>query len=274
MICTICCSQEDIIGSMLNVSMSFLNGSTNFWLSSIKDHYSSACHQQAILEKQHSEAVPAGISLPPRPVEQHMPPNSDIATGLQRMDKKDQDTVEKLHEISFNINLQGLPFTALRSQVEIEKLHGVNFTGLYENRTACKTFIFGISEYLFEEIVKKKLEFVNFTAVPCDGWTDNSVTEQEVLYIIFVDPETFKPTLKFLEVITPSDGQDAPGLKDSITATFKKHWLESVLEKMVFLGSDGALVNSGKNSGLIKLFQEELPRLSFIWCFSHRLELA
>ena len=72
----------------------------------------------------------------------------------------------------------------------------------------------------------------------------------------------------------PSDSQDAPGLNDAITATFKKHSIELVLVKMVFLGSDGALVNSGKNSGLIKLFQEELPWLSFIWCFSHHLELA
>ena len=170
-----------------------------------------------------------------------MPPNSAIATGLQRMDEKDRDTVEKLHEISFNIALQNLPFTALRSQVEIEKLHGVNFTGSYENETACKTFIFGISEYLFKETVKKKLELVNFIAVLCDGSTDNSVTEQEVLYVIFVDPETFKPTIKFLEVVTPSDSQDTPGLKDAITATFKKHSLEAVLEKMVFLGSYGAL---------------------------------
>ena len=132
-----------------------------------------------------------GISLPPRRVEQHMPPNSVIATGLQRMDEKDRDIVEKLREISFNIALQGLPFTALRSQVEIEKLHGVNFTGSYENETAFKTFIFGILEYLFVGTVKKKLELVNFIAVLCDGSTDNSVTEQEILYVIFVDPETF-----------------------------------------------------------------------------------
>ena len=85
-----------------------------------------------------------------------------------------------------------------------------------------------------------KLELVNFTAVLCDGSTDNSVTEQEVLYVIFVDPETFKPTIKFLEVVTPSDSQDPPGLNDAITATFKKHSLEFVLERMVFLGSDGA----------------------------------
>ena len=115
---------------------------------------------------------------------------------------------------------------------------------------------------------------MNFIVFLCDGSTDNSTTEQEVLYIIFVDPETFKPTIKFLEVVLPSDSQDAPGLKDTITATFKKHSLESILEKMVFLGSDGVWVNSGKNSDLIKLFQEELPWLSFIWCFIHRLELA
>ena len=104
-ICTACCSQEDIFRSMLNVIMSFLNGSTNFRLSSIKDHDSSARHHWAILEKQHSEAVAAGISLPPRRAEEHMPLNSDIATGLQQMDEKGQDTVETLHEIYFNIAL-------------------------------------------------------------------------------------------------------------------------------------------------------------------------
>ena len=134
MICTVvhCCSQEDIICAMPNVSVSFLNRSTNFQLLSIKDHNSSACHQWTIHEKQHSEAVAVGISLPPRWVEQHMPPKSAITTGLQWMDEKDWDTVEKLHEISFSIALQGLPFIALISQVDIEKLRRVNFAGSYE----------------------------------------------------------------------------------------------------------------------------------------------
>ena len=96
----------------------------------------------------------------------------------------------------FSYCSQGLPFTALKSQIELEKLHGVKCTGSYENETAYKTFIFGISEYLFEESVKKKLELVNFIAFLCDGSTDNCVTE--VLYVIFVDPDTFKPTIKVL----------------------------------------------------------------------------
>ena len=170
--------------------------------------------------------------------------------------------------------LQRLPFTAFQNQVALEKLHGAKFTGAYENENACKNFIFGISEYLFEENVKKKLHLVNFIAILCDGSTDNSVIEQEVLYVIFTDPETFKPTMKFFEFVAPTDSQDPPGLKNTIFATFHKHSLESVLSKIVFLSSDGASVNSSKDSGLIRLLQEDFPWISFIWCFSHRLELA
>ena len=47
--------------------------------------------------------------------------------------------------------------------------------------------------------------------------------------------------------------------------------LEPALEKIVFLSSDGASVNCGKNSGFIKLFY---PWIYIMWCFSHRLELA
>ena len=189
------------------------------------------------------------------------------------MSEKDLETLSKLH-ISFHIALQRLPFTAFQNQVALEKLHGVKFTCACENENACKNFIFGISKYLFEENVKKKFHLVNFIAILCDGSTDNSIIELEVLYVIFTDPETFKPTMKFFEVIARADSQDAPGLKNAIFATFHKHSLESVLSKIVFLSSDGASVNSSKDSELIRLLQEDFPWISFIWCFCHRSELA
>ena len=136
------------------------------------------------------------------------------------MSEKDRETLSKLHNISFHIAFQRLPFTAFQNQVVLEILHGVKCTGTYENENACKNFIFGISEYLFEENVKKKLHLVNFIAILCDGSTDNSVIEQEVLYVIFTDPETFKPTMKFFEVVAPADSQDAPGLKNPILQHF------------------------------------------------------
>ena len=245
---------------MPNFSMSFISGSSNYWLSALKDHDNSACHQRAIREKEHEEAAGVEKSLPPRKI-QHRPLTSEspIYLGIQQMSEKDRETLSKLHNISFHIALQRLPFTAFQNQVALEKLHGAKFTGTYENENARKNFIFGISEYLLQENVKKKLHLFNFITLWCDGSTDNSITEQEVLYVIFTDPETFKPTMKFFEVVAPADCLDAPGLKNTVFATFHKHSLESVLIKIVFLSSHGASVNSGKDWGLIMLLQEDFP---------------
>ena len=190
-------------------------------MSALKDHDNSACHQRAICQKEHVEALALGKSLPQRKTQRHLlTSESHIYLGMQQMNEKNRETLSKLHDISFHIALQRLPFTAFQNQVALEKLHGVKFTGAYENENACKNFIFGISEYLFEENVKKKLHLVNFIAILCDGSTDNSVIEQEVLYVIFTDPETFKPTMKFFEVVAPADSQDAPGLKNPILQHF------------------------------------------------------
>ena len=196
---------------MLDVSVSFICGSSNYQLSALKDHGNSACYQHAFHEKEHEEAVAVGNSLSQRNI-QHRPRTSEspIYLGIQQMSEKDCETSSKFHKIFFHIMLfhsvlQGLSFTAFQNQVVLEKLHGVKFTSTYENENACKNFIFGISKCLFAENVKKILHLVNFIAILCDGSTDNSVIEQEVLYVIFTYPETLKPTMKFFKVITPAD---------------------------------------------------------------------
>ena len=44
-------------------------------------------------------------------------------------------------------------------------------------------------------------------------WIDR---QQEVLYVIYTDPETFEPTMKFFEIVAPSYNQDAPDLKQAL----------------------------------------------------------
>ena len=186
----------------------------------------------------------------------------------------ERGTVKKLREIAYYIALKGQLFSNFKEQFEIEEMQGMKYSGAYKNDKACKNFIFRIAEYFFEENVKNKLASVNVLAILCDGSTDKIITEQEVVYVIFTDPETHFPVLTFFYIIVPSVSQDAPGLKQAITDSFKENSLQSALEKIVFFSSNGASVNCGKNSGFIKLFQEDYPWISFIWCFSHRLELA
>ena len=78
----------------------------------------------------------------------------------------------------------------------------------------------------------------NFLEVFCDGSTDEGITEQEVVYVIFIDPESRLPALKFFHIIATFVSQHAPGLnqavtdsllKQAITDSFKDNSLESAL---------------------------------------------
>ena len=101
-----------------------------------------------------------------------------------------------------------------------------------------------------------------------------SITEQEVVHIFFLNLDTMKPTFSFFECLRLEEDQDANGIFDAIKAVFEKHNLSSLLEKLIFLSSDGASVNSGEKSGLLSLFCEQNEWITFIWCFSHCLQLS
>ena len=73
-------------------------------------------------------------------------------------------------------------------------------------------FIDGIPEFLFKDSLYKKLLKASFIAILCDGSTDTSITEQEVFYVFFVDPDTMEPTLTFFKSLGLEDSQDANGI--------------------------------------------------------------
>ena len=51
--------------------------------------------------------------------------------------------------------------------------------------------------------------------------------------------------------------------------------MSELKDRMVFLASDGASVNSGIKTGLATKFREDgIDWLVFVWCLSHRLELV
>ena len=97
---------------------------------------------------------------------------------------------------------------------------------------------------------------------------------QEVVYVFFVDPGTMEPTLTFFECLGLEESWDGNGVFEAIKKAFEKHDLLALLDNLILLSSDGASVNSSKKSGLISLFREEKEQVTFIWCFSHHLELA
>ena len=80
--------------------------------------------------------------------------------------------------------------------------------------------LFKILFFLFDEEIAKKLRKVNFTGLLCDGSNDKSVVEQEVIYITFMDPDTYSPVMKSFTVVTLTS-QDVTGIKGAIENSFE-----------------------------------------------------
>ena len=91
---------------------------------------------------------------------------------------------------------------------------------------------------------------------------------------MFVEPFEFEPTLSFIAFKDVSS-EDADGIKSAIMKAFDDIGMPELKDRMVFLASDGASVNSGIKTGLATKFREDgIDWLVFVWCLSHRLELA
>ena len=115
-----------------------------------------------------------------------------------------------------------------------------------------------ISDYLFQVDVKEKVSRANFIAILTDGTTDAAIIEQEVIYLLYLDPDNFVPRLSFFTVSELHQGQDAAMLKSAIVNAFTENNMEDALSKIVFFGSDGTWTNSGLKSGLITRLEEDL----------------
>ena len=135
-------------------------------------------------------------------------------------------------------------------------------------------FIKYISEALFDEKICKKLERANFIAVFCDGSTNIAVIEKECIYILFAHPDNFQSILTLLSV-KDLPSQDANRIMSAIIEAFNEVQLSFLKDKLVYLASDGATVNSGTKAGLAVKFREAgASWLVLVWCMSRRIELA
>ena len=89
--------------------------------------------------------------------------------------------LEKLFHIAYFIGYKGKSYT--------------DFMDLLELENACRDFVTFCFKTIFHKKAKDKLECANFVSILCDGSTDSAVIEKESIYVLFVDPDTFSPTL-------------------------------------------------------------------------------
>ena len=271
--CNVCKKWTEKIISVKNFSDTFIKGSTNYRKSTTADHAKTAQHLKSLELEEKETCVSEG-----RKYQKHVtltaPADSPICRGINKMSESERTGMKMLFEAAYLNGKKGKPYSDFEDWIELAKFQGIKLTVPYQNRTQCTEFIKYISEALFDENIGKKLERVNFIAVFCDGSTDVAVIEKECIYILFADPDNFQPKLTFLS-LKDLPSQDANGIMSAIIEAFNDVQMPFLKDKLVYLASDGATVNSGTKAGLAVKFKEVgASWLVFVWCMSHRIELA
>lgn len=112
--------------------------------------------------------------------------DSAMKKCVKKMTVNEHRALVNLFHIAYFKAQKGHIFTNLKNMLELEKLHRVEFQlGSYQNETTCSNFVNSVADYLFIKDIVERLKKANFVAVLCDGPTDISVTEQEVVYVSY-----------------------------------------------------------------------------------------
>ena len=99
-----------------------------------------------------------------------------------------------------------------------------------------------------------------------DGSTVSSVTEQEVVYVLFLDNGVFAVKYVNKESV---ENANAKGVKKSTEDLFQGLDVTSLKNRLVGINLDGASVKIGRKRGVATLLKESLSWLKVVHCFNH-----
>ena len=130
MYCATCVDSYKSAERLASPNSTFVTGTDNFRLDSIRSHESSIPHIQvtkAFMFRCNPEKAP-------------------LPRALAAVSEEVQLKMNKLFEVAYFVAKLELPFTVYESIVSLEKKHGVKLGQTYHNDKACKNFITGTVE--------------------------------------------------------------------------------------------------------------------------------
>ena len=130
----------------------------------------------------------------------------------------------------------------------------------YRNDRAAANFTDSIAK-VTKDSFAKDLAKARYFCIPSDGCTDSSITEEELVYVLFL--LCGKPTLKFLS-IEPANNANAEGIHNCIREAFERVGMLDLSKKVIVLNVDGAAINTGVYHGVGALMKESSPWLQAI----------
>ena len=276
--CRVCTRFENNINNMKGFNIKWITGCENYKLSAARDHCEGDPHKHAMkcyLKAENTDYV-----------EERVVNQSSLIESFTVGDQRTAEQVKKKFEVAYFVAKEEVAFKKYPAIVKLEELHGVDIGQSYRNDVNCAEFIDYISKDI-QQTLSQKMISANFFSILFDGAMDNATKDQEGFYVLLFDPhptekgkrDKVEVKLYFLGIKNSKafvGGSTAAGIKHGIDQCFQDVGLDHYAEKLIGFCADGANVNKGCKTGVVAELNgfSCSPWLVFIWCLSHRLELA
>lgn len=205
------------------------------------------------------------------------------------MDTEEFEAVKSAMRTAYFLAKEGIPTSKYPSLIKFMRedqechqldalMHAKNAS--YDSRQTADEFHTTLAEQIEEDILEK-IKKSNYYSVLVDETTDIRVREKMVLYVRYVDSQTFTPKTTFLANVY-LQGEEKDGKLQGITASVIYNSIVNYLDqkgldksKLFSFGSDGASVLTGRKNGVATKLKENLnPHMISIHCMAHRLNLV
>ena len=239
-------------------SNAFRTGCTSFRNSVVESHETSESHKWA-----EAARFTSLMEAKDRPMEK----------VVLSMEQSEHEQMRTLFKTVFHLMQCGRPFTDLPKEVKFLKSIDVKLSDTYGNDKQCRVFADFIADDLRNRM--RQVYEGQFFSILSDGSTDKSNTEEEIIYIRYIEDglpvnrfvglkSLCKANAENLTQVLIDTMEDDLGMAD-----------EKWKERLVACCFDGASVMLGPKSGVAKRLKDmQLPHLVAIHCCAHRLELA
>ena len=176
--------------------------------------------------------------------------------------------------------MEQISFHKFPGMCELEHRHGINIGTNYTTETSARSFTHFIA-LAQQKKLGIALQQAKFFSILLDGSTDSRNIENELLLVVWFDKdgqangERVVTKTSYLRIARPSTGT-AKGLFDVLQTALQRLGISTINReecgKIVGIGTDGASVNIA--AGPKGLIEKEIPWVIWMWCMTHRLELA
>jgi len=207
------------------------------------------------------------------------PSSSNVCTLLQRLSEDSKDRLRKQFDIAYFIVNNKLAFSKYTAICKLEACHGVDLGTSYVNENAGKTFCKYIAEARIGDL-RKTVTNTKFFSILMGGSTDVGKIDNELFLVQYCDidgiDEKIHSRMDFFTVSRPESG-DAKGLFECLQSALQQIGISALnvqnCKMSVGIGTDGTSVNIAA-TGLNGLVEGELQWIFWLWCLTHRQELA